>query len=809
MTWWADLQLGARMLIRRPTLSVTALLTLAVGIGMTTAIFSLVNAVLLRPLPYTDPDRLYQVSVLNLKTARTSLGTSPLNFLDWRDTNRTFSSLGGYEPGAAFTLATHGTPERVEGALVSATLLPTLGSTPVVGRTFSADDDRRDQVPTVAIVSARLAARAFGSLDQALGGTITLNLRPHTIIGVMPANFAFPTADTDVWVPFGLVYDDGGRGNFFVDVIGRLAAGVSAARAEADLRAVAATLARQYPDSNSDQSVAVTSLRDQLTGRVRPTVLVLLAAAGLVLLIACANVANLLLARASGRAREMAVRRALGASRVRLVRQLLSESVVLAIAGGAAGLFVAAWGLRVFAPLQPKDLPLVGSTTLDGRVFAFTLVLALITGVLFGLAPAWHASRPSLTAALRSGGRTTSPGRELTRWLLVAGEVALSVMLLVGAGLLVRSLWRVLAVDPGFDPRGVLTFDASLPHTRYDRLATTRFFAEAIDRLAALPGVESAAATTVLPLHGDNNSRYFSLEGRTGNAPRDYTIASHRLVTERYFSTLAMPIVKGRAFDPADFGPETAPVAVVNQAFARVFLGRGDPIGRRLKMGETTGAPTPWMTIVGVVGDVHHASLEASAGAELYRPFTQTANGEVERKMTFVLKTRQAPESLTEAARRTIRAIDADEPIANVAPMERLVADSLGRRRFSLALLGVFAATALALTVIGVYGVVSYIVQQSTRAIGIRLALGAQPRDIVTLALRPGLRWTSAGLGGGLGASLLLVQVMRGMLFGVTSTDPVSFFGVSALIGAVAFTACYVPARRATHIDPVAALRSE
>jgi putative ABC transport system permease protein len=375
--------------------------------------------------------------------------------------------------------------------------------------------------------------------------------------------------------------------------------------------------------------------------------------------------------------------------------------------------------------------------------------------------------------------------------------------------LLVRSLWRVLAVDPGFDPRGVLTFDVSLPYTRYDRLAAARFFTDAIDKLAAVPSVESAAATTVLPLHGDNNVRYFSLEGRRGDSPRDYTIANHRLVTARYFSALAMPIIKGRAFDAADCGPAAAPVVVVNQAFARVFLGLDDPVGKRLKMGERTDAPTPWMTIVGVVGDVHNASLEVSAASEFYRPFAQTANGEGERTMTFVLKTLQTPESLTEAARRIIRAVDPDQPIANVAPMERLVAESLSRRRFSLALLGAFAATALALTIVGVYGVMSYVVQQSTRTIGIRLALGAQPRDIVALALGPGLLWTSAGLAGGLGASLLLVQVMRGMLFGVPSTDPVSFFGVSAVIGVVAFMACFVPAHRATRIDPVEALRSE
>jgi putative ABC transport system permease protein len=808
MSLLSDVRFGARLSLRRPTFMATALLTLSVGIGTTTAIFSLVNAVLLRPLPYADPDRLYQVDILNLKTSRVSSRTSPLNFADLRDLNRTFSTLGGYVRDTPLTVAAHGTPERVDAALVSATFLPTLGASPTAGRAFSPEDDRPTVKPTVAIISERLATRYFGGVPEALGKTITLDLRPHIIVGVMPASFGFPSRNTDAWVPLGFVYTDGGRGNFFVDVIGRLAPGVSAARAESDLRGVAARLARLYPEEDTDLSVAITPLRDALTHGVRSTVLLLFAAAGLVLLIACANVANLLLVRASGRSREMAVRRALGASRARLIRQLLSESTLLAIGGGLAGLLVAAWCLRAFAPLLPADLPTVGPISLDGRVFAFAFAVALLTGMLFGLAPAWHASSPGVVAALRNG-RTVGHDRSATRWLLVVGEVALSLTLLVGAGLLVRSLWQVLAVQPGFDPHGVLSFDVSLPFTRYDRSATVRFFSQAIDRLSALPGVQSAAATTVLPLHGDDNSRYFTLEGRQGNAPRDYTIANHRLVSQRYFSTLDVPVIKGRGFTDADLGPEAAPVLVVNQAFGRSFLGGADPIGRRLKMGETADNSAPWMTIVGIVGDVRHSSLEIEDRAELYRPFAQTTNGEGERTMTVVLRTAQAPESLTEAARETIRGLDPDQPIANVATMDHLLAVSLGPRRFSLVLIEVFAITALLLTSVGIYGVVSYGVEQNARAIGVRIALGARTRDILVLVLGPGVAWTGAGVLLGIGGALGISRVMAGLLFGVAPTDPTSFLATSALLLVVTVTACYVPARRATRVDPVTTLRSD
>jgi predicted permease len=809
MRFWGDARYGVRMLFRSRTFTATALATLAVGVGMTTAIFSLVNAVLLRPLPYADPDRLFQINVLNLKTSRVSPRTSPLNFVDWRDGNRTFTSLGGYVADTPFTLTANGTPERITGALVSATLLPTLGVAPVAGRAFVADDDRRNTMPTVAIVSERLATRYFGGVQAALGRTISLDLRPYAIVGVMASSFAFPTAATDAWVPFGFVYEDGGRGNFFVQVIGRLAPGISADRAQTDLQVIAAALAQQYPGSNTDLGVAITRLRDDLTGRIRPTVWLLFGAAALVLLIACANVANLLLVRASGRQREMAIRRALGAGRARLVRQLLSESAILASGGGLAGLLVAAWCLRAFAPIQPTDLPTVGPISIDGRVFAFTVAVALLTGVVFGLAPAWRATSPNLVTAIRSGGRTVGHDRSATRWLLVVGEITLSLVLLVGAGLLVRSLWRVLAVDPGFNPRGTLTFDVSLPFTRYDRPATIRFFTQAIGRLSALPGVLSAGATTVLPLRGNNNSRYFSLEGRRGDTPHDYTIGDHRLVSEQYFSTLGVPIVGGRALDGADFRPGAAPVAVVNQAFARRFLAGADPVGRRLKMGETTDGPAPWMTIVGVVGDIRHSSLEREGRAELYRPFTQTTNSENERTMTIVLRTAQAPDSLTAAARQVVRSLDPDQPIANVETMEQLLATSLGPRRFSLVLVEVFAVTALVLTVIGVYGVVSYGVEQDARAIGVRLALGARASDILALVIGPGLAWTGAGIAMGVGAALLVSRAMAGMLFGVAPTDPVSFASVSAVVLIVALGACYLPARRATKVDPVVTLRNE
>jgi putative ABC transport system permease protein len=809
MRLWQDLTVGGRLWLRRPAFAAAALATIAIGVGATTAIFSLVNAVLLRPLPYPDSADLYQLRITNLTTSHLGDATSPLNFLDERAAVHAFASLGAYQPRMPMTVASAALPERLLGARVSDTLLPTLGLTPAVGRAFTAAEDGSGVDPSVVIISDRLAMRRFGRPDLALGRSLTIDLRPHTVIGVMSASFAFPTGDTDLWIPFGNGYVDGGRGNFFVDVIGRLRRDASVPAAAAELRTIAAGLARAYPESNVNHGLALTPLREYLTGRIRSTVLLLLGAAALVLVVACANVAGLLLVSASRRRREMAVRRALGAGRLAIVRQLLSESLVLAIVGGLFGLLVALWMLRAFTPMLPPDLPTVGAVSVDARVFAFAAVVALLAGVLFGLAPVGHAAGLDVIGVLRGVGRGSTDSRSRTRWLIVAAELSLSVVLLVGAGLLVRSLWQVLAIDPGFTAGQALVFDVRLPWTTYDRPASGRFFAQALDRLAALPGVTQVAATTILPLRGEENGRYFTLEGRVGQAPRDYTLAAHRLVSADYFAVLGIAVTAGRAFTTADFQPSASPTVVVNAAFVRTYLSGVAPLGRRLKVGETAQSAAPWMTVVGVVADVHHASLEATVQPELYRPFTQTHEGENERKMTFVLRTTTAPEESVPSARRAIHDLNADVPIAAVATFADVVDSSLRERRFTLRLVEAFSLVAVLLTAIGLYGVMSYTVEQQARAIGVRLALGATGRDVMVLVLGSAAQWTALGVGVGLVGALAVSRLMTTWLFGVRPTDPASLGTVVVIVTGLAAIACYLPARRAAAVDPMVALRND
>jgi putative ABC transport system permease protein len=647
-----------------------------------------------------------------------------------------------------------------------------------------------------------------------------LDNRPYTIVGVMPQGFDFPSKEASVWVPYGSVYEDGGRGNFFVDVIGKLRAGVTPSQAQSEMNAIAARLEQEYPEANIDSRVGLVPLREQITGKVRQSLLVLFGAVGLVLLITCVNVANLLLSRAAARRKEIAIRGALGASRLRIVRQLLSESLLLAVAGGMLGVLVAYWGARLLVAISPEDLPRIGEIgtvdLVDGRVLGFTFMVAALTGLIFGLAPALQSSRPNWGEALKEGGRSGTGGGALLRGGLVVAEVSLALALLVGAGLLARSFQQALGVRPGFQTERILTFDLSLPWTAYDREKSGRFFQQALERIASLPGAQSAGATTVLPLSNENNSRYFTREGRAGDSPKDYTLSNHRLVSQGYFQTLGVPLLLGRQFSEQDFSDRGAankdvavapPVVIINQAFARAFFGGQEPLGKRLKMGETADSPFPWMTVVGVVGDVKHVSLETEAKPELYRPFQ--GQPDTERKMTFVVKTAQRPEAMTSAIRRQIQALDPNLPIASVNTMESLVGRSLARRRFSLLLFCAFAATALALAAVGVYGVLSYTVTQNTREIGVRLALGAQPMDVLKLVIGQGMALTTAGVGLGLLISFGLSRSLTGLLFGVGATDALTFTLAPALLAFAALLACWIPARRATKVDPMLALRHD
>jgi putative ABC transport system permease protein len=799
-----DLRYVIRNLLKRPGFTVIAVMTLALGIGANSAIFTVVNAVLLRPLPYEHSERLYK---LNRVTNQTPLGapTSPLNFLDWRSRNTTFEYLGGYSGAIDFSFSGGVEPEQIRGMLISDTLFPALGVKPVFGRNFLPEEDRKG-ANHVVILSHRVWASRFGSDPDVLGRTMTLDARPHTIVGVMPPDFDFPSGEIGLWIPFGDTYEDAGRGNFFVDVVGKLKPGVTREQAQSDMVVIAAGLDRQYPEENNGSRIALVPLHEQVTGKIRPLLLLLLGAVGFVVLIACANVGNLLLARATERRKEIAIRGALGASRSRIVRQLLSESAVLALGGGLLGLVVASWGARALVVIAPADIPRLQEISIDARVLWFTLGVAVLTCLLFGLAPALQTSRLNLTEVLKEGGRSGSGGGSFLRSLLVIAEVALALVLLIGGGLMVRSLWRLQAVNPGFSTENILTFDVALPFAKYTRAQSGQFFQQAIDRISRLPGVQSVGATTALPLSRQDNGRYFTIAGRAGNSPSDYTLARHRQVSEDYFQTLGMQLIKGRLLTASDFNGG-APVVVVNQAFARTFFPSQDPLDQRLKMGETSDSASPWMTVVGVVGDVKHTSLEAEAAPEIYRPFLN--NRDTERRMTFAVRTIQKPETLTAAVRQEIQALDHDQPLANISTMDQLLGTSEEKRRFSLALLGVFALTALLLASMGIYGVISYTVSQGTREIGIRMALGAQQGDVLKLVVGRGLVLTLVGIGLGLAGAFTLTRLMAGLLFGVTPTDAATFITFSLSLVIVSLLASYVPARRATKVDPLVALRYE
>ena len=807
-TVWQDLRYGARVLLKQPGFTLIAVIILAFGIGANSAIFSVVNAVLLRPLPYDNPERLLKVNRKFTQTAKLGEITSPLNFLDLRSRNHSFEYLGAYLSSVPFNLGGNAEPEPVTGAMISDTLLPVLGVQPMRGRNFLPEEDQKGGNKVV-ILSYGLWLRRFGADPNVLGQAITLGSQPYTIVGVMPQRFEFPTRDTAVWIPFGFVYEDGGRGNFFVEVVGRLKPGVTFEQAQSDMASIGASLAREYPDDNADTSVALVRLQEQMTDKVRPTLLLLLGAVGCVLLIACANIANLLLVRASTRQKEISIRSALGASGFRIVRQLLSESLLLSLAGGSLGVLVGYWGVQILIAISPEDLPRLSEIGIDGRVLGFTFMVSILTGLLFGLVPALQASRPNLNEALKEGGRSSRGGGSWLRSGLVVAEVAMSVVLLISAGLLMHSFWRVLTVNPGFTAQRILTFDIALPLVKYDRKKTGQFFQQALDRISALPGAQAVGATTILPFSNNNNSRYFTIEGRVGNSPQDFTIANHRLVSQHYFETLGVPLIKGRPLNAADFGSNSMPVVVINQAFARRFFPNQDALGQRFKMGETTDTPFPWMTIIGIVGDVKHTSLETEAKPEMYRPFLQISNFENGREMTFAVRTTQPPEALIPAIRREIQTLDHEQPIANASTMEGLLSKSVARRQFSLLLFGFFALTALVLSGVGIYGVLSYTVTQGTREIGIRMALGARQSDVLKLVVGRGLMLAIAGLGLGVTGALVLTRLMKSLLFGVTPTDTTTFVIVSLGVTVVSLLACYLPARRATKVDPLVALRYE
>ncbi len=796
---WKDLRYSARMLVKNPGFTVVAVITLALGIGANTAIFSVVNAVLLRPLDYEDPDRLVIILENNWQKGWTRFAVAPGNFAEWREQNQVFEQMAAYT-GSSFTLVGEGDPEQLQGTRASTNLFALLGVKPALGRDFLPEEDHSGG-ERVVIVSHGLWQRRFGADPGMVGKQLTLNGYSYTVVGVMPAGFRFPNSRTELWVPVAFSAADlGNRGGHFLTVSARLKPGVTLEQAQIEMNAIAERLQEQYPQTNAAWGARVALLVEEVVGDVRSSLLALVCAVAFVLMIVCANVANLLLARAAARRREVAIRAALGASRSRLLRQLLTESVLLSLLGGALGMLLAARGVDALVSFGPTNIPRLNQVVMDGRVLGFAFLISLATGIIFGLAPALQASQTDLTESLKEGGRSSSAGAgsQRLRRLLVVAEVALSLVLLVGAGLMIKSFVRLSKVETGFDSQNTLTAQINLPQSRYDDgQQQAAFFRQVLERIEALPGVESVGAVLPLPFTGDSLFS-FIVEGHPTD---DMPSANYYAVSPNYFGAMGIPLLKGRFFTEADLA-ESPRVAIINETMARRYFPDEDPIGKRMNI---TNGPPALREIVGVVGDVKQYGLDTQSPAQMYEPYLQRPwSG-----MTLVVRAASEPTGLTSAVRREVLAVDKEQPIARAQTMEEIIADSVAPRRFSVILLAAFAAVALTLAAVGIYGVMSYLISQRTHEIGVRLALGARRRDVLRLVVGQGMRLVLLGVGIGMLAAFALTRLMESLLFGVNPTDPLTYIVVALMLTTSALLACYVPARRATKLDPLVALRNE
>ena len=804
-----DLRFGARMLAKQPGFTLIAVITLALGIGANTAIFSVVNAVLLRPLPFADDARLVTIWAKLPVAGIKWLFTSPAEFADYRERTQGFAQVGAYG-GADFTLTGRGEAERLTGAIVSHEMLPLLGIKPMLGRSFTAEEEQEGRT-NVVVLSHGSWQRRFGGEAQLVGQTILLNDQPCTVVGIMPPGFQFPGTDTELWKPLLLTAKEraeGERGSRWLNTIARLKPGVTMAQAQTDLETLADQLRREYPrfyGGNTGWGLKLVSLRKELVGDMGSALPLLLAVVGCVLLIACANVANLLLARAATRQKEIVVRAALGAQRGRIIRQLFSESLLLAVAGGALGIVLALFSNTQLLKLGPPELTSGGPIKLDWRVLLFTTAVALLTAVLFGLAPAWQATKFNLTETLKDSGRNSSAGRGRLRNLLVVSEIALALMLLVSAGLVLKSFYRLIQIDPGFDAANVLTMQLALSPERYREGAQQRaFYEQVLRQIEALPGVQAAGAVHNLPMSGSGNTRNFSIEGvQETRLNVDFYQAS-----PNYFTAMGMHLANGRFFTSNDREGQP-PVAIINETLARHYFPDQNPLGKRLKMGNATG-PFPWLPIVGVVRDVKHNGLDEETKPALYVSYLQSPLPDWKYYSLYLtVRTQADPLAMVETLRRTVHGLDQNQPIYRVATLEQLLSRSLAARKFSLLLLALFAALALTLAVIGLYSVLAYAVTQRRQEIGIRLALGAQRQDILKLVLKEGMTLTATSIGLGLLASVAVTRWLKSLLFGVSPNDAMTYAAIALLLTAVALLACWLPARRATTVDPLIALRQE
>ncbi|HEY7544694.1 MAG TPA: ABC transporter permease [Blastocatellia bacterium] len=795
-TFFHDLRYAVRQLLKKPGFAATAILTLALGIGANAAIFSVVNSVLLRRLPFKDPERLVMVWETIPSIGLSENTPAPANFLGWREESQSFESMAALGP--SFTnLTGGGEPEKIDSVRVSAELFPLLGVEPLVGRWFLPEEDRPGN-NRVVVISHSLWQRRFVAARDIIGKNITLNDNAYTVVGVMPAHFRIPVIESELWIPMAFGPDARTELSRNLFVLARLKSGVTHEQAQSELSAMA-ELWQKDSQGKFRFGINIVPLQEQLTGRIRLALIVLLAATAFVILIACANVANLLLARASARQKEVAIRIALGATRWRLARQLLTESLLLAALGGIVGLLLAAWSMSLLASAMPESLAQAKEAAIDTKVAGFTFAVSLITGVIFGLVPALQSTRPNLNETLKEGGRDSSAvARKWTRNALVISEVAMALILLVGAGLLMRSFLRLSNVDMGFRPENLLAMQIQLSSSKYrDQSKRTAFFDQLLDRVRALPGVESAAVISGLPVSWTGGGSTFILEGRA--EPENTTpISNHRFISPDYFRVMGIPVVSGRSFTPQDRENSEA-VAIISESLARASWPDENPLGKRISW-----AGDSMMTIVGVVRDVR-LTVASEPKPHVYMPYTQIRIPPYE----LVIRAKSDPTSLASSVREEVWAIDKDQPVANIRTMEQILSASIARHRFNTILLAVFAALAIALATIGIYGVMSYTVSQSTREIGIRMALGAAQSDLMRLVIGRGLTLTLNGAAIGVAGAFALTRLMKSLLFGVTATDPITFVGVSALLILVAMLACYLPARRATRVDPMVALRYE
>lgn len=815
-----DLRFALRMLLKKPGFTLVAVLTLALGIGVNTAIFSIVDAVLLRPLPYPDSERLVFVNERTPQAEKVFVAWP--NFLDWRAQNRVFEHIGVFNRDS-YNLTGDGEPERLLTGQVSADVFAALQVNAALGRAFNSDEDQKSGPPVV-VLSHGLWQRRFGADPNILDRTIKLNDRSYTVIGVMPPEFQFP-ARVELWVPAGQVSIDWQeRGNHpGLYGVARLKPGVTIEQARADTEAIALSLEQQHPDTNRDHRVMLTPLLENIIGDVGWTLWVLLGAASFVLAVACANVASLLLVRAAARKREMAIRAALGASRARLARQLLTESVMLALVGGGAGLLLAHWSVKLLVAGGGIVLPRVSEIRLDGRVLVFAAAASFLTGVLFGLAPAWQTGKASLQRTLKEEGQSLSAGKQRVGSALIVAEIALALVLLVGAGLLLRSFYQLNKVDPGFDYDHLLSFSLSLPQKKYAKLEQRiDFFSNLNEKLSALPGAQSVGLASGLPFGSSSWRNSFVVEGRPIPPPSELPLLEACLVSPDYFRTMGIPLRAGRYFNEQDSRQHLAGrdlsalnegakgvaglnAIIIDEEFARRYWPAEDAVGKRIRLGPVDSG-TPFLTVVGVVGHVKMDKLSAESNrVQAYFSYLQLPFS----NMAAVIKSHLEPAQMIAAARRQVQALDANQPIYNLRTLEQIRADSIAPERLNLMLLGLFAALALILAAVGIYGVVSYAAAERTHEIGIRLALGAPAGDVLKMVVGQGMRLAVIGSAIGVLASLALTRTLKSLLFGVSTTDPLTLAAIVLLLTSVALLACYLPARRATKVDPLVALRHE